>query len=142
MPDSLLLLVVLFVALVIFELTVGIRSKRQLAEVAEALARDPAVLDVRTGLEFRTGHLPGAINMPVLSVLFKARKVARRDQPIIVYCASGTRSLMASFVLRRMGFQEVIDLGPLRNAGKLPRPQVPAEDGDQSTVDEAPAGEE
>ncbi len=122
MSDTTLLLLVLFAAFVVFELTVGIRSKRQLAEVADALARDPAVLDVRTGLEFRTGHLPGAINLPLSSLVFRAKNVARTEQPVIVYCASGTRSFMATFLLRRLGFKEVIDLGPLRNAGKLPRP--------------------
>ena len=125
MGETTLVLLGIVVAFVLFELSVGLRSSRQLARVARALARDPLVLDVRTGLEFRTGHLPGAVSMPLSTVLFRARKEAR-DRPVIVYCASGTRSLIAAFLLRRLGFTEVMDLGPLRNAGKLPPPDEPS----------------
>lgn len=122
MSDLLLVAVLGVAAVVLFELTVGLRSRSQLARIAEALARNPTVLDVRTGLEFRVGHLPGAVHLPLSRLAFRARRDVPQERPVIVYCASGTRSLLAAFVLRRLGFEEVLDLGPLRNAGKLPPP--------------------
>lgn len=131
MSDLVLIVVLGVAAVVLFELTVGLRSRAQLASIAEALARNPTVLDVRTGLEFRVGHLPGAVHLPLSRLPFRARREVVRERPVIVYCASGTRSMVAAFLLRRLGFPEVLDLGPLRNAGKLPRPDEEAQGRDR-----------
>lgn len=61
------------------------------------------LLDVRQPVEWDMGHLPGAkyIFLPEL-----AAKVDRLDKnkPVVVYCASGYRSSIASSVLKRQGF--------------------------------------
>jgi rhodanese-related sulfurtransferase len=76
---------------------------------------DLLVLDVRESGEVREGHLPNAINVPRGLLEAKADleyphrdpKLADRHQPIIVYCASGVRSLLASQTLQEMGFTQV-----------------------------------
>jgi len=38
-----------------------------------------------------------------------------RNRPVIVCCASGTRSAMAAFRLRRLGFSRVVNAGSWRS---------------------------
>ena len=76
---------------------------------------DLLVLDVREPGEVREGHLPNALNVPRGLLEAKADleyphrdpKLADRHQPIVVYCASGVRSLLASVTLQEMGFTQV-----------------------------------
>jgi len=76
---------------------------------------DLLVLDVREPGEVREGHLPSAVNVPRGLLEAKADleyphrdpKLADRHQPIVVYCASGVRSLLASATLQEMGFTQV-----------------------------------
>ena len=68
------------------------------------------IIDVRDPGEFKSGHVEGAINVPV-SKLKSAKeiKALAKDQKIIVYCASGARSTMAQTILDSMGFTEVVN---------------------------------
>lgn len=70
--------------------------------------RAPAILDVRTRLEFRRGHIPGAVHVPFWLVPFRmARLPCTRDQPVVVYCGHGPRAWLAGAVLRRHGYRQV-----------------------------------
>ena len=69
---------------------------------------DMILLDVREADEFRSGHIPGAINMP-LSVI--SQVTLPKDKPIFVYCLRGTRSRQAVSLLTRMGYQNVRNIG-------------------------------
>jgi len=79
---------------------------------------DLLVLDVREPGEVREGHVENALNVPRGLLEAKADleyphrdpKLADRHQPIIVYCASGVRSLLASQTLQEMGFTQVKSL--------------------------------
>ena len=64
--------------------------------VSALMARDEVtMIDVRTPAEFASGHLEGAINMPIASFdPAKVKQVAGK-QPIF-YCRSGRRSLAAA----------------------------------------------
>jgi rhodanese-related sulfurtransferase len=87
----------------------------QEAERMMSASTDLLVLDVREPGEVREGHLPNAINVPRGLLEAKADleyphrdpKLADRHRPIIVYCASGVRSLLASQTLQEMGFTQV-----------------------------------
>jgi len=76
---------------------------------------DLLVLDVREPGEVREGHLPNAMNVPRGLLEAKADldyphrdpKLADRDPPIIIYCASGLRSLLASATLQEVGFTQI-----------------------------------
>jgi molybdopterin/thiamine biosynthesis adenylyltransferase/rhodanese-related sulfurtransferase/molybdopterin converting factor small subunit len=71
----------------------------------------PVILDVRTAEEWREGHLPGAIHIDrgFLEMSIESH-VQNRSQPIICYCASGTRSLLAARALEQMGYADVASL--------------------------------
>jgi rhodanese-related sulfurtransferase len=68
----------------------------------------PVVIDVRTRREFAHGHIPGAINHPLHSLLLFASNVpASRQEPVIVYCGHGPRARIAAVMLRRAGFRRL-----------------------------------
>ena len=71
------------------------------------------VLDVRTESEFKTAHIPGAINIDVNAGDFD-EKVGKLDKSktYLVHCAAGGRSAKASKKLEGMGFKELYDLAP------------------------------
>ncbi len=71
------------------------------------------VLDVRTESEFKTAHIPGAINIDVNAGDFD-EKAAKLDKgkTYLVHCAAGGRSARASKKLEGMGFKELYDLAP------------------------------
>ncbi|MEO8094613.1 MAG: FAD-dependent oxidoreductase [Pseudolysinimonas sp.] len=64
------------------------------------------VLDVRSGDEFETGHLPGALNIPHTQLRGRLDEVlaAAEGRPVRVMCASGVRSYIAHRVLSQNGF--------------------------------------
>jgi sulfur-carrier protein adenylyltransferase/sulfurtransferase len=69
------------------------------------------ILDVRTDEEWREGHLPGAIHIDrgFLEMSIESH-VQDRSQPILCYCAAGTRSLLAARTLNQMGYSDVTSL--------------------------------
>jgi rhodanese-related sulfurtransferase len=71
-------------------------------------ATPPLILDVRSGAEFYTGHIPGSIHIPFWAVPWRAGELrVGADHPIVVYCGHGPRALFARAVLRRRGFTRV-----------------------------------
>ena len=59
------------------------------------------LLDVREAEEFHSGHIPGAVNVP-LSEINTIR--IPRTSTLFVYCLRGTRSRQAAGILKRMGY--------------------------------------
>ena len=76
------------------------------------------VVDVRSKLEFWTGHLPGAVCIPVdrLPQALATRAGITTDSRIVVYCGSGQRSATAASELRAAGFKHVVDGGGMQAA--------------------------
>ncbi len=71
----------------------------------------PVVLDVRSPEEFRTGHVPGAVNIPHRQVGVRLGELAPgRERGIVVYCEGGPRAEYAEQVLRNAGFEKVYHL--------------------------------
>jgi rhodanese-related sulfurtransferase len=114
-----LAVVVLLVAL---KMKAAHRSPEQLAQVRQALDAGAPLVDVRSAGEFGPYHLRGAVNVPVGDLSKQAlKKIGPKDKPVVLYCASGTRSAMMARSLRQAGYQEVYDLGPIGNYDKLPQ---------------------
>lgn len=66
------------------------------------------LLDVRDPDEFRQGHIPGAINISRGFLEFRAETVLKdKAQPVLVYCLSGQRSLLAGRAMQELGFSDV-----------------------------------
>lgn len=68
------------------------------------------LVDVRTAAEFASGHLAGAVNIPVEALSGRLSEISA-DQPVVVYCRSGNRSASAAALLRQAGYTRVLDLG-------------------------------
>lgn len=62
------------------------------------------IVDVRTPGEFRSGHVKGSVNIPLNSIASADKKLKGRD-PIVLCCASGSRSGQATRVLKSKGFE-------------------------------------
>ena len=75
------------------------------------------VVDVRSRLEFWTGHIPGAVCIPVnqLPEGLEGRGLTW-DSRILVYCSGGIRSVNAASLLKQGGYRNVVDGGALKDA--------------------------
>jgi rhodanese-related sulfurtransferase len=71
---------------------------------------DVCIVDVRSATEYRDdGHLPGAINIPVQTILAHVDSLAGYAS-IACICATGTRSQSAVRLLRSAGMAHVYDI--------------------------------
>ena len=70
------------------------------------LAEGAVIIDVRSPGEFKSGHIPGSINIPLQDIQRASSKLSK-DKPIITCCASGIRSASAKSMLKASGFKEV-----------------------------------
>ena len=82
-------------------------------EAAERLAVEPrpVVLDVREREEYEQGLIPGSIHIPRgnLETRIESR-VPDRSTPLIIYCATGTRSVYAAKTLAELGYTDVVSM--------------------------------
>lgn len=74
-------------------------------EDLDALPRDGSavLLDVRTGEEYRIGHIPGFVNIPVDELRERLEELDR-SKPVYAICQSGLRSYIACRILEGRGF--------------------------------------
>jgi rhodanese-related sulfurtransferase len=81
-------------------------------EQAVRLMNDGAfVLDVRTVDEFRTGHLIGAKQISITDLAQKLDSLSEhKEQPTLVYCESGMRSVRACAMMHKAGFTQLNNL--------------------------------
>jgi phage shock protein E len=80
---------------------------------------NPLIIDVRTEAEWTSGHLDGAILIPVDVIGEKIGAVAKdKSGKIYVYCRTGRRSQMAKETLEKLGYTDVVNLGALEDAAK------------------------
>ncbi len=78
-------------------------------EVAQLAEKEKVILvDVRENDEWRRGHLPNAVHVSRSWLEMQAEsKVPDKDAPIIVYCAGGNRSALATETMKQMGYTNV-----------------------------------
>lgn len=82
------------------------------AEAAQTMKNiQPLLLDVRTPGEYQSGHIADSKLLP-LQVLQQQLATLNeyKDQEILVYCATGNRSTVASRILIEQGFSKVYNL--------------------------------
>ena len=65
-----------------------------------------AVVDVRTNKEYKAGHYPNSINIPV-NEINKQTTSSLPNSGILVYCNTGQRARYASTKLQSLGFMRV-----------------------------------
>lgn len=83
-----------------------IRPKDISAIALHELESSVVLWDVRTSLEYRWRHIPGALRMGRAQILAKIPQ----DQPIVVICLSGHRSIPGAKWLVNQGYQTVYNL--------------------------------
>jgi hydroxyacylglutathione hydrolase len=72
----------------------------------------PLVIDVRSGFEYASGHIPKSINLPVSSLPFKRASLPKDLQTLLVItCEHGPRAVLAKGILGLLGFKncELLD---------------------------------
>ncbi|HNP06979.1 MAG TPA: rhodanese-like domain-containing protein [Cyclobacteriaceae bacterium] len=67
--------------------------------------RKKVIIDVRTPQEFAGGHVPGSINIPLQEVVQRLDEFKCMDQPILLCCASGSRSGQVAAYLNGIGIR-------------------------------------
>ena len=75
--------------------------------------QDVIILDVREQEEYDSGHIPGAVLLPVGTISEKtaAAVIPEKDSVVLVYCRSGNRSKTASAALAELGYTGVYEFG-------------------------------
>lgn len=71
------------------------------------------ILDVREQSEYDSGHIPGAVLLPVGSITEEtaAQVIPKKDTTVLVYCRSGNRSKTAAESLAALGYTGVYEFG-------------------------------
>ena len=73
------------------------------AKELERYAREGkyVIIDLRSGAEFRQGHVPGAVNVP--HGQFRGMVPGRPGEPVILYCDRGALSMAVARELEQKG---------------------------------------
>lgn len=98
----------------------------QANELAERMKSKslPYVIDVRSGGEFSSGHIPGAIHAPGWKILLNIANLPEdKNAEMVVTCEMGPRALMAQKFLNAYGYRNVTllegHMSGWRRAGRL-----------------------
>jgi phage shock protein E len=110
--DPTTLLIAAVAAVLVLKLLLSRRAPT--AVVAEKIKAGATIVDVRSEAEFRVGAYRGAINVPVHELFAKLRRIPK-DRPVVVYCASGSRSATAVRLLKKAGYADVCNAGGLHH---------------------------
>jgi rhodanese-related sulfurtransferase len=78
----------------------------ELKQMIDSGAKDFVVVDVRDESEYREGHIPTAINIPVETFAAKS-EVLPKEKKIIVYCNTGGRSYTAYRKLIKLAYPTI-----------------------------------
>ena len=94
----------------------GFFALRSLGKISSQRAHElvdggALLLDVRTPGEFASGHIDGAVNIPVQELAGRLGELDDKQRDIVVYCRSGSRSAQAKRLLAAEGYASVHDLG-------------------------------
>ncbi len=94
------------------------KNKFTYEEFVQLIEEDKSlkIIDVRGVDEFKTGHIPNAINIPLNILEFKIDDYnIKKDDTIVLYCLSGGRANMAMSALKSKGFTNMKNFGGVSN---------------------------
>ena len=79
--------------------------------------QEVVILDVREQHEYDSGHIPGALLLPVGTITNDTATavIDELDTVVLVYCRSGNRSKTASQALVDLGYTNVYEFGGINN---------------------------
>lgn len=90
-------------------------QKIEIADAKEKIKQGAYLIDVRTKQEYNAEHIKGAVNIPVEEIENPSKKIISKNDVIIVYCRSGSRSKQAAEKLINLGYENVYDFGAMQN---------------------------
>jgi hydroxyacylglutathione hydrolase len=76
---------------------------------ARLASQEVTVVDVRGASEWATGHLPGALHVPLGYLAERAHEIPG-DRPVVLQCQGGGRSAIAAALLQKLGRPVVFNL--------------------------------
>lgn len=80
-------------------------------QATRLINQDALVLDVREDKEYNEGHLPKARHIPLGTLPQRIKEIEKfKNKPIVVNCRSGQRSARACGILKKHGFENVVNL--------------------------------
>lgn len=93
-------------------------AKKEIQEIGpedlrrmQSSAQDFALIDVREKEDAAKGMIPGAVHISRGVLELNIDQVTTdKDKKIVLYCGGGSRSALAAWMLKKMGFQNVISL--------------------------------
>lgn len=93
-----------------FAPTKGLKNLKS-SEFQQKLNDSPnkVIVDVRETHEFKDGHLPGAVNIPLSKLGARSGEIPK-DKEVFLYCRSGMRSKQAGRILSKQGFNNLAHL--------------------------------
>ena len=79
--------------------------------------QEVVILDVREQHEYDSGHIPGALLLPVGTITEDTvdAVIDELDTVVLVYCRSGNRSKTASQALADLGYTNVYEFGGIND---------------------------
>lgn len=79
-------------------------SEEELNAAHEAVSKGAMIIDVRSKKEYSQGAIEGAVNIPI-DVLDKVYRGIPKEKELVVYCRTGSRSMVAARLLREQGWR-------------------------------------
>ncbi|MFC4404233.1 rhodanese-like domain-containing protein [Gracilibacillus xinjiangensis] len=110
---ELYILIGIVVVFILFTLYRYFKQKKILKPLSEEEFRNgyrkAQLIDVREPKEYDGGHILGARNIP-LTQLNQRLTELRKDQPVYLYCQSGSRAARAALLLNKKGYNQLYHL--------------------------------
>lgn len=78
-------------------------SDEELNAARAAVSKGAMIIDVRSKKEYNRGAIEGAVNIPI-DVLDKVYRGIPKEKELVVYCRTGSRSMVAARLLREQGW--------------------------------------
>ena len=112
-------IIYVFITLVVFFIAYKKYTQRKVLKIVPTLLSQGAqIVDVRSETEFAFGHKDGSINIPI-NLLKDRMSELDKSKPIILCCASGSRSAIAKYTLTSNGFKNVHNAGTWHSLPKI-----------------------
>jgi rhodanese-related sulfurtransferase len=114
-------------------------TPEQLADWIIRKQRDYRLLDIRSQQEFNLGHIEGAQNIPLTSLILPDNLAELpRERKLVVYSNGTEQAAKASVMLRVAGFDAYLLLGGYNHwQQRILNPDIPAEAADDETPEQA-----
>ena len=83
------------------------------------------IVDIRTNIEFKSGTIPGAVNIDFFEENFKKElNKLNKNKTLLFFCRSGNRTQKSLSIIKNLGFKNVLELRGGYNAWKAEKFEI------------------